>query len=73
MADDGQTEQRNKGTRQGVRIETDRPAREEYGDDRHGESSAPHATGWHSGDPRFRVYGRSPYRSEWPESSGDPA
>ncbi len=73
MAGNWQSEQRNKGTRQGVRIETDRPAREEYGDDRHGQASAPHATGWHSGDPRYRAYGRSPYRSEWPQSSADPA
>jgi hypothetical protein len=32
VAANWQTEQRNKGTRQGVRIETDHPAREEYGD-----------------------------------------
>ena len=55
MAGNWHSEQRNKGTRQGVRIETDRPAREEYGDDRYGQSSAPHAMGWHSGDPRYRA------------------
>lgn len=71
---DGQAEQqRNKGARQGVRLEADRPARAEYGGETRSESASPHATGWHSGDPRYRAYGRSPYRAEWPQSSADPA